>query len=112
MTKKGTFSNLIFLSVAASITISSFINATDVVFKTGEPQYMASYNVDNSNPDAPELHVQLELMNYDITTWFQYNQTVITTNTTDANGTVTPTPVDPNNNAPLPGVLMGLGLGS
>lgn len=112
MTKKGTFSNLIFLSVAATITISSFINATDVVFKTGEPQYMASYSVDNSNPDAPELQIQLELMNYDITAWFQYNQTVITTNTTDANGTVITTTVDPNSNTPLPGVMMGLGLGS
>lgn len=49
--------------------------AMDVLFKSGEPQYQASYSVDTTNPDLPELHIQLELLNYDVTNWFQYNQT-------------------------------------
>lgn len=82
--------------------------AMDVVFKSGEPQYQASYSVDTTNPDLPELHIQLELLNYDITNWFQYNQTtpaeVPEGENPDTNTVV-------NNTDPLPGVLMGIGIG-
>lgn len=81
--------------------------AMDVVFKSGEPQYQASYSVDTTNPDLPELHIQLELLNYDITNWFQYNQTtpaeVPEGENPDTNTVV--------NTDPLPGVLMGIGIG-
>lgn len=65
--------------------------------------------------------MQLELLNFDITNWFQYNQTIIApidsnstnstngTNTTDgSNSTVT----NVDNNQSLPGVLIGIGFGS
>lgn len=85
----------------------------DVVFKSGEPQYQASYSVDTTNPDVPELHIQLELLNYDVTNWFQYTQTPIESNatTTDADGNVIPVPTPVENTDPLPGVLMGVGIG-
>ena len=81
--------------------------AMDVVFKSGEPQYQASYSVDTTNPDLPELHIQLELLNYDITNWFQYNQTT-PTEVPEGENTDTNTVV---NTDPLPGVLMGIGIG-
>lgn len=66
-------------------------NALDVIFKSGEPQYQASYSVDTTNPDVPELHLQLELLNYDVTNWFQYTNPYITQNSTtvDENGVET-----------------------
>lgn len=65
----------------------------------------------------------MELLNYDITNWFQYNQTIPTaptdnttnstdnsTNTTDGSNNTNPNP-DLNNQS-LPGVLIGIGFGS
>ena len=43
--------------------------ATDVIFKSDIPQYSASYSVDTTNPIYSEFHVQLELLNYNITNW-------------------------------------------
>lgn len=76
---------LSFLLVGAAI-------ATDVTFRAEDPVYQASYSVDTSNPDNSELHVQLELLNYDISNWTITNE----------NGTF------PSGQ----GVFMGIGLGS
>ena len=67
--------------------------ATDVQFRTEDPIYQGSYSVDTSNPDTPEIHMQLELLNYDISNWTITNE----------NGTAIPSGE---------GVFMGIGLGS
>lgn len=84
--------------------------AMDVVFKSGEPQYQASYSVDTTNPDLPELHIQLELLNYDVTNWFQYNQTT-PAEVPEGDNSTEGGDIIPVNTDPLPGVLMGVGIG-
>ncbi|CDW86968.1 UNKNOWN [Stylonychia lemnae] len=60
--------------------------AATVIFRSDEPQYRADYNVDATDPNNPQLFVQLELLNYDISNW---------TNTDGGEG-----------------VMMGIGLGT
>ena len=63
------------ISCLLSATLMLFTLNTecrDVLFYQGDPQYQASYNLDQA-PNPAELHMQLELLNFDVTSWFQYN---------------------------------------
>ena len=70
---------------------TALVSAVDIFFTATDPQYSAHYSVDTTlNTINPELHLQLELLNYDIRNW---TTTEIGTDSAE-------------------GVFMGIGLGT
>jgi hypothetical protein len=50
------------------ISTIALVSAQQVIFRSADPEYYADYGVDvNTNPENPDLYMQLSLNNFDVT---------------------------------------------